>query len=92
MLSFLGLELVSGVKLGRWVRNPNLGEGGGGGGYPFLPSQKHPPPLSADMPLEQAVRKTPGLEHPGRSASGGPVTLIIRVLLGGGIFPLKSPI
>ena len=49
------------------------------GGGPILPSQKHPPPLPANLPLEQDMAKTPGLEHPQRYSSGGPVTLIIRV-------------
>ena len=48
-------------------------------GTPNLPSQKHPPPLPANLPLEQDTPKTPGLEHPQRSSRGGPVTLIIRV-------------
>ena len=38
-----------------------------------------PPPLPANLPLEQDTPKTPGLEHPQRYSSGGPVTLIIRV-------------
>ena len=53
--------------------------GGFLGGGPILPSQKHPPPLPANLPLEQDMAKTPGLEHPQRYSSGGPVTLIIRV-------------
>ena len=48
-------------------------------GTPNLPSQKHPPPLPANLPLEQDTPKTPGLEHPQRYSRGGPVTLIIRV-------------
>ena len=46
---------------------------------PVLPSQKDPPPRPAKLTLEQAVPKTPGLEHPAGYSSGGPVTLIIRV-------------
>lgn len=51
------------------------------GGLAKLPSQKHPPPLPADLPLEQDMVETPGLEQYRGYSSGGPVTLIIRVLL-----------
>ena len=56
-----------------------------------MPSQKHPPPLPADLPLEQDMVKTPGLEQYRGYSSGRPVTLIIRVLLhppGGGLLGL----
>ena len=51
----------------------------GGIRNPHFAIPETPPPLPADLPLEQDTPKTPGLEHPQRYSSGGPVTLIIRV-------------